>query len=189
MQKCASPYAIVPSSPQAFNTLSSNSPLSVQRGSPSFFDSLKFLMHHPLSRSRSPRRSDKSNTQMRDGNTHHYTNARQTRFLESKPQVRPRLRPERCRVEGSNIDDYLTLEQLEMIWQQQDAHQNLGNDGIGPSASGRGRQPSMFPSEIHPAVRPWHRYAHLQASRSGGSHHHLPISADQESRLGYQAAR
>lgn len=174
MQEAPPPYVTI-ISPQDSHPSSSNSSCLVRQpeSSSNFLVSFKSLLQRPLSRSRSPRRSrsnDKSISESSDNE-----DATQRRRSESRSRVLPRLRLKHVRAEPSSVQDYLTLEQLEAIWRQQDIFtEPLDRDRESDpledlSDSHRGRQPAPSSStEIHPALRPRHQRSHTEINRRRG---------------------
>lgn len=174
MQRSPPPYVTIISS-QDSEPSSSKSSCWVQQteSSSNLFVSLKSLLQRPLNRSRSPRRSrsnDKSTSELNDNE-----DATRTRRSESRSRVLPRLRLKHNQAETSTIQDYLTLEQLEAIWRQQDIYtepldRDRGSDQLEDlSDSHRGRQPGpSSPTEIHPVLRPRHQRSHVEINRYRG---------------------
>lgn len=174
MQGSPPPYVTI-ISPQDSEPSSSNLSCLVQQpeSSSNFFVSFKSLLQRPLSRSRSPRRSrsnDKSISESSDNE-----NATRSRRSESRSRVLPRLRLKTVRAETSSVQDYLTLEQLEAIWRQQDiftepVDRDRESDLLEDlSDIHRGRQPAPSSSiGIHPALRPRHQRSRAEINSHRG---------------------
>lgn len=184
MQRYSPPYVTILSSQECnAPSLDSSSTAQQPANSSSFFDCLKSFVQRPLSRSRSPRRSPNSDKPTSECSAlYDIDNARQISPSKSKPRVLPVLRHNRGRVETPSPHDYLTLEQLEAVWQEQDTHGEYidrpwdSDQCATQSTSSRGRQLNPLPyAEIHPALRP--RYSHTQTS-THRDFHHMAVSAD-----------
>lgn len=173
MQEYYSPYVTVLASQDS----PPPTPQQVERSS-GFLNSLKTFVQHPLSRSRSPRRfrpCNENQPKTIDSKSIDETSQNQP----SNPNPRNiRHRIHRRTPTASSMEDYLTLEQLETVWHQQDIRTEFqekpreSQDSSYWESITRGRQPKTIPcSEIHPALRPRHLCSNNQRSKLCDCHH------------------
>ena len=161
-------------------------PNLTQSGRPSnFLSSLKLLVQRPLGKTRVEPCFQDDN---RESQSHSQLPARNKAKEAHSPAQKLRAASQPCyerRRRQDSMADYLTLEELEAVWQQQDSNTRVGSDrwkfreeALLPLKAPSQQPVTLACSDIHPAFRPPH-YCPRQHCTRTNAWCRFPSSANQ----------